>query len=56
MADEGRAISFKELVQVRKEEMRGMLPGFMAEIKDGDKSAKVYSPNSFEKSTYKLKE
>ena len=56
MADEGKAISFKELVQVRKEELQSMLPGFMAEVKDGDKTAVVYSPRSFEKSTYKMKE
>ena len=56
MADDGRAISFSELVNVRKEEMQNMLPGFMAEVKMGDKSAIVKSPSYFEKSKYKVKE
>lgn len=55
MADEGKSISFKELVDVRKEEMQSMLPGFMAEVKNGEKTVRVYSPKSFEKSTYKVK-
>ena len=51
MADEGKSISFKELVDVRKEEMQGMLPGFMAEVRNGDKSVIVYSPSFFEKAS-----
>ena len=47
-------ISIKELVEVRKEEMQSMRPGLMSEIKAGDKTIRVYSPTSFEKSTYKV--
>ena len=56
MAEEGKAISFKELVQVRKEEMQHMLPYKMAELRNGDKVVRVYSPSPFEKSTYRVGE
>ena len=55
MADEGKSISFNELVEVRKAELQSMLPGFYAEVTVGNKSRKVYSPNSFEKSSLKIK-
>ncbi len=55
MADEGKQISFKELVDVRKEEMQGMLPGLMAEIKHGDKTVIVNSPNWLEKISLRMK-
>ena len=56
MAEEGKQISFKELVDVRREEMQSMLPGFMAEVRGGgDKLVRVYSPNAFEKSSLKVR-
>lgn len=55
MAEDGKQISFKELVDVRKAEMEGILPGFMAELKQGDKTVKVYSPNWFERTSLKVK-
>ena len=54
MAEE-KTIGFKELVNVRKEEMQGMLPGFVAEIKQGDKTARVNSPRWLEKISLKVK-
>ena len=54
MAEE-KQISFDELVKVRKEEMESMLPGFYAEVKRGERSKKVYSPNALEKTTLKVK-
>ena len=55
MADEGKSISFDELVKVRKDEMEGMLPGLYAEITMGNKSKKVYSPRAFEKSSLRIR-
>ena len=41
-------ISFKELVEIRKEEMRGMLPNMQTIVTDGDKSVVVKSPTAEE--------
>ena len=55
MADEGKAISFKELVNVRKDEMQSMLPGFMAEVTNGKDTVYVESPSTFEKISLKVR-
>ena len=55
MADEGKQISFKELVDVRKEEMHGMLPGLSAELRKGDKTIRVDAPKWFEKISLKVR-
>lgn len=54
MADD-RTISFKELVNVRKDEMRGMLPGFTAEVSNGEKSVWVDSPSWLDKTQLKVR-
>lgn len=43
MATESRAIKFQELVEVRKEEMEGMLPGLYTTVEMDGRSARVYS-------------
>lgn len=53
MSDEQK-ISFKQLVEVRKEEMQSMRPGLMTEISDGVHTMLVCSPDTFERSTFKV--
>ena len=54
MSQEKKKITFKELVEVRKEEMRGMRPGLTSEITDGIHTVRVNSPDVFERSTFKM--
>lgn len=46
MAENTRGISFAELVEARKEEMEGMLPGFYTTVELNGRSAKVYSKSA----------
>ena len=49
-----KAISFEELVEVRKAEMEGMRPGLTSEVKVGRLSTRVASPRPFERSTFRM--
>ena len=53
MNEEEKKITFKELVETRREEMKSMLPGLMTIVRIGEYQTEVYSPNSFERSTFK---
>ena len=53
--EEIRQISFKELVEIRTEEMQHMLPGLMTEVTNGEKTVRVYSPDPLEKSKFRVK-
>lgn len=55
MAEEQK-IGFKQLVEVRKEEMQGILPGFMSEVTDGKNVIQVYSPDVQNRSNFRMKE
>ena len=46
----------RELVEVRKQEMESMLPGFMTEIEVNNKPVRVYSPTPQQRATYKSAE
>ena len=46
MAENTRGINFAELVEARKEEMEGMLPGFYTTVELNGRSAKVYSKSA----------
>lgn len=55
MADrEDTKISFKQLVEARKEEMQSMRPGLMTQVTDGVHTVEVESPGTFERSTFKM--
>lgn len=56
MSDEKNKITFKELVQARKEEMRSMRPGLMTKVSDGEHIVEIYSPTTFDRSTFKVED
>lgn len=47
-------ISMKELVEARKQEMASMRPGLYTEVKIGEKSVRVESPEPFQRGTFKV--
>ena len=49
-----KAISFEELVEVRKQEMEGMRPGLTSVVTVGKLSTRVESPRPFERSTFRI--
>lgn len=51
---EEQKISFKQLVEARKEEMQSMRPGLMTKVSDGEYIIEVNSPNVFDRSTFKV--
>ena len=53
MTDEQK-ISFKQLVEARKEEMQHIRPGFMTEVTDGTHTMIVCSPEPREKSQFRV--
>lgn len=56
---ESKMISFAELVEVRKQEMQGVLPGLMSVVNDPlgqKKEAKVYSPKVMQRSLFRIGE
>lgn len=53
---EEQKISLKQLVEIRKEEMKGMLPGLMTEVTDGSHSVMVFSPDPEDRSHFRMKE
>lgn len=54
MSDEVKKITFRELVQARKDEMQSILPGFVTIVTDETHSVEVSSPDVFERSTFKM--
>ena len=52
--EEQKRLSFKQLVEDRKEEMQSILPGFMTKVTDGTHVVEVESPGIFERSTFKV--
>lgn len=51
---EEQKISFKQLVEARKEEMQSMRPGLMTKVSDGEHMVEIYSPTTFDRSTFKV--
>lgn len=49
-------IGFKELVDIRKSEMIGVLPGFVTKVKRGDAEEWVESPKPFERTLFSIKD
>ena len=49
-------IGFRELIDVRKTEMVGCLPGMVTKVILGDKEAWVRSPKIFERTLFSIKE
>lgn len=54
--NEEKKINFKQLVEVRKEEMEGMLPGLMTEVTDGKNKMFVNSPSCQQRSQFRVKD
>ena len=54
MSEEEKKITFKELVQARKEEMQHMRPGFVTIVTNETHSIEVSSPRTFDRSTFKM--
>ena len=54
--EEDKKITFKQLVEARKEEMQHMRPGLMTIVTDGEHTVEIESPRAFARSTFKLKE
>ena len=55
MADEGKKITFAELVEARKEDMKSIRPGFMTVVTDGKHSIEISSPSIAERTDSRLR-
>lgn len=53
---EERPVSFKEMVEIRKQEMQSILPGFYTIVKDPNngREEKVYSPDISSRFRYRI--
>lgn len=49
-----KEIGFNELVEVRKSEMIGCLPGMVTKVRKGNKEAWVSSPKIFERTLFSI--
>lgn len=52
--EKDQKISFKQLVEDRKEDMQHILPGFVTKVTDGKHTVVIESPGVFDRSTFKV--